>query len=68
MSAFHGCGTCVFFEDRPDDLERRLPHMASLSSAYASSRADDGLCTKHERFVAETSCCGAYLPAREFTV
>ena len=66
MKRFHGCGTCSFFEDRPDEIERQLPALASLSSAYAATRGDDGLCLKHDRHVAETSCCGAYLPAKMF--
>jgi hypothetical protein len=54
------CRDCRFFEGRPLALEDRLPLIAALSSAHGSSRADDGLCLRHERFVAARASCGAY--------
>ena len=51
------CGTCAFFKDAPDGLERGLPGLTSFGSAYASTRAGDGVCGRHQRHVTETSRC-----------
>ena len=45
----------------PQQLERALPGLASLSSAYAAVRADDGLCRVHDRYVTCSSSCARYL-------
>jgi hypothetical protein len=37
--------------------------MRSLGSAYASVRADDGICALHERYVAASSVCAGYAVA-----
>jgi hypothetical protein len=51
------CAGCVHFCDQPAQLEARLPGLASLSSAYASVRAHDGICERHSRYVAASSVC-----------
>jgi hypothetical protein len=48
----------------PQKLERTLPGLASLSSAYAAVRADDGLCSVHDRYVAGSSSCARYFAAQ----
>lgn len=45
----------------PQKLERALPGLASLSSAYAAVRSDDGLCCVHDRYVASSGSCARYL-------
>jgi hypothetical protein len=52
-----GCGNCRHFLTEPAALERALPGLNSLSSAYASVRSSDGLCAVHERYVAASSRC-----------
>lgn len=54
------CRTCRHFEDSPAALEAALPGLASLSSAYAAVRADDGLCALHDRYLAGRSVCDRY--------
>jgi hypothetical protein len=44
------CGACVHFRNDPAYLERVFPGLSSLSSAWASVRAEDGLCLRHERY------------------
>ncbi|MFY9693256.1 MAG: hypothetical protein WA776_13810 [Xanthobacteraceae bacterium] len=52
------CGACRFFTGAPAALERAIPGLNILSSAYGSVRADTGLCERHEAFVtsATPSC------------
>jgi hypothetical protein len=54
------CRTCRFFENRPLAIERGLPALASLSSAHGSSRSDDGLCLRHDRYMRAAASCTAY--------
>lgn len=42
------CLSCGHFCDDPAAVERALPGLAVLSSAYASVRGRDGLCVLHE--------------------
>jgi hypothetical protein len=54
------CRDCRSFEGRPLAVEAGLPMIASLSSAHGSSRADDGLCMLHDRFVRARAHCDAF--------
>jgi hypothetical protein len=54
------CLECRHFMHEPHALERALPGLASLSSAYAAVRADDGLCAVHDRYVASSSTCARH--------
>jgi hypothetical protein len=54
------CLDCSQFISAPLDIEAALPGLASLSSAYAAVRADDGLCMLHDRYVAGSSVCAQY--------
>jgi hypothetical protein len=51
------CLRCRHFEHSPAALEAALPGLSSLSSAYAAVRADDGLCSVHQRYVTAASTC-----------
>jgi hypothetical protein len=57
------CRTCRYFEQRAPVIESMLPGLSALSSAYASVRAGDGLCTLRDRYAAESSGCDFYNPA-----
>ena len=50
------CSTCAYFDPRPAAVEAAFPGLSSLSSAYAA----DGLCSRHERYVAVSSVCGMH--------
>ncbi len=55
------CGACRFMIGAPAALERALPGLNILSSAYGSVRADTGLCERHEHFVTGTTdACSAF--------
>jgi hypothetical protein len=58
------CGTCRHFEDWPAAIERGLPGIAALSSAHAASRADDGFCQRHDRYLPATAGCPWYTDDR----
>jgi len=51
------CVACCHFDDHPASLERRLPGIAPLSSAYAASRTGDGHCLSHDRLVGASASC-----------
>ena len=60
------CLDCSQFISAPLDIEAALPGLASLSSAYAAVRANDGLCMLHDRYVAGSSVCAQFrAPVRE---
>ena len=55
------CGACRFFIGTPVALERAIPGLNILSSAYGSVRGDTGLCEQHDSFVtAATAACPAF--------
>ncbi len=45
------CGGCRFFSGTPAALERAVPGLNTLSSAYGSVRANTGLCERHDAFL-----------------
>jgi hypothetical protein len=56
------CGACRFFAGTPAALERAIPGLNILSSAYGSVRADTGLCERHESFVTSaTAACAQFV-------
>jgi hypothetical protein len=57
------CIRCRHFMHDAQRLERALPGLATLSSAYAAVRANDGLCGVHDRYVAGSSSCARYFAA-----
>jgi hypothetical protein len=54
------CLDCSQFNSAPLDVEAALPGLASLSSGYAAVRANDGLCARHDRYVAASSICAQF--------
>jgi hypothetical protein len=44
------CRECVHFQDDPAEIERRLPGIRILGSAWGSTRGDAGLCGALDRF------------------
>ncbi len=56
------CATCAHFRNEPDFLEREIPGLASMSSAHASVRADDGICTRHDRYLSARASCADFTP------
>jgi hypothetical protein len=60
MTHAPSCLDCSQFISAPRDIEAALPGLASLSSGYAAVRANDGLCARHDRYVAGSSICAQY--------
>jgi hypothetical protein len=52
---------CRHFCASPQEIESQLPGMRSLGSAHASVRSGDGLCRRHDRYLASSSYCADYL-------
>lgn len=56
------CGGCRFFTGEPAALERAIPGLNILSSAYGSVRDNTGLCEKRESFVTfATAACAKFI-------
>jgi hypothetical protein len=52
------CAACRYFTGAAAALERAVPGVNILSSAYGSVRADTGLCERHDIFVtARSAAC-----------
>ena len=62
MSATASCRTCRHFSDSAPAIEAALPGLASLSSAYAAVRSDDGVCGVHHRLIGAAWSCGDHAP------
>jgi hypothetical protein len=54
------CRNCRHFFNASPAIESALPGLSSLSSGYASVRADDGLCSLHDRYIAAESLCASH--------
>lgn len=59
------CGLCRHFRNDARYLETAIPGLSSLSSASASVRADDGICTLRERYLSAHGACTDFAPAGE---
>ena len=51
------CGSCAHFRNDPAYLEAALPGLVVMSSGYASVVAEDGICLRHDRYLAARSSC-----------
>lgn len=52
------CRACVHFRNDPAYLEAIFSGYSTLSSAWGSTRAEDGLCLRHDRYLsADAGCC-----------
>ncbi len=58
------CRECEFFLSEPDRLERAVPGLNILSSAYGSVRADTALCERHDVFITPMNACPDFLRHR----
>lgn len=54
------CRTCAHFRDDPASLEAAFPGLTALGSGYASVRAEDGLCLRHDRYLSGRASCGEF--------
>jgi hypothetical protein len=56
------CGSCRYFCQAPHEIESQMPGLRSLGSVFASVRAADGLCRRHDRYLGASSRCDDYDP------
>jgi hypothetical protein len=57
------CGSCTHFCNDPAFLEKAMPGLTSMGSAYASVRAEDGVCSRHDRYLSARSSCADFVLA-----
>ena len=57
------CRQCRHFRNDPAYLEAAIKGLATMSSAYGSVRADDGLCLHHDRYLSAEAGCADFQPA-----
>lgn len=62
VQADRRCGSCSHFHNDPVYLEKVIPGLTSMSSAHASVRADDGVCSRHDRYLSARSSCKEFVP------
>jgi hypothetical protein len=54
------CRACLHFRNNPAYLESVLQGLNTMSSAWASVMAEDGLCLRHDRYSGAESSCPAF--------
>jgi hypothetical protein len=59
------CRDCRHFRNDAKYLETIFSGMTSLSSAYGSTRSDDGVCLRHDRYLRARSSCRDFSPEIE---
>jgi len=57
------CGNCIHFQNDPAILEKTWPGLASMSSGFASVRAEDGLCSHHNLYLSNRDSCADFAAA-----
>jgi len=57
------CGHCAWFNNDPAFVEAAFPGLAAMSSGYASVRARDGLCSRHDVYLPAWDACADFKPA-----
>ena len=56
------CRDCLHFQRDPLHLERVYPGLNTMGSGFGAVRAQDGLCTRHDRYLPATCACPTFLP------
>ena len=54
------CCSCQYFLDDPTQLERELPGLTILSSAWGSTRGNAGLCSRYATWQDPVRECPAF--------
>jgi len=65
LRAEQHCLACVHFRNDAAFLEAAFSGLTSLSSAFGSVRADDGICLIHDTYLSARSSCSKFAPAGE---
>jgi hypothetical protein len=56
------CRACAYFRNDPAYLEAVFAGLSAMSSAWGSTRAEDGLCLKHDRYLSADAGCRDFTP------
>jgi hypothetical protein len=54
------CGNCVHFSNAPALMEETFRGLTTMSSGFGSVRAQDGLCTLHDYYLAIWDQCAEF--------
>ncbi|MDD5248786.1 MAG: hypothetical protein PHY45_07365 [Rhodocyclaceae bacterium] len=54
------CTQCLHCEDDPGSIERLLPGMNILSSAYGNTRGITAICQHHDMFISPGLACADF--------
>jgi hypothetical protein len=57
------CGNCRHFRNEPRQIEAAFQGLTSLSSGFASVRAQDGLCSLHGIYLSSWDGCPRFAPS-----
>jgi len=56
------CFACTHFRNDGKFLEAAFGGLTSLGSAFASARAEDGICLRHDRYLSARNACPEFSP------
>jgi hypothetical protein len=56
------CRYCRHFRNDPEYLESVFKGLTTLSSAHGSVRCEDGICLRHDLYLAAHRCCQEFEP------
>ncbi len=54
------CRTCAHFDNAPATLEAEFGNLASMSSGFASVRAQDGICRARDIYLSARAGCNSH--------
>jgi hypothetical protein len=54
------CADCAHFINEPARIEALIPGLNAMGSAWASVRADDGICAVHDLMVSARDSCDRF--------
>jgi len=56
------CSSCCFFDNDAKTLEAAFAGLTALSSAQGSTRSQDGICLRHDRYLSARASCTDHSP------
>jgi len=56
------CRACRHFRNDAKFVETAFPGLTAMSSAFGSTRADDGICLRHDRYLGARASCADFSP------
>jgi hypothetical protein len=57
------CRACAHFRNDPAYLEAAFAGYSAMSSAWGCTRAEDGICLRHDRYLSADAGCADFTPA-----